>query len=227
MLPLSNSVGFLVRKSSTDGSGLLVSEVKGEVCERRVRFKPCIAITKVRTLGLLVELPEVLPLLLVDDGENSGDGFADGVAEVSQHIHFVDSHHKRFHHPAFPPTVPPLKSHNQHPGTPVRIFTTSRQTCPPVAISTTFQTSFSQNHKTTNTLLKSKLKPANAHLGQLARTTTRNLLYPQRRQFRLELFKLFEKVGLAPKDTRPSAVSHPLLKVMTRRTWTGARRLGF
>lgn len=33
-----------------------------------------------RTLGLLVELPEVLPLLLVDDSEDSGNGLADSVA---------------------------------------------------------------------------------------------------------------------------------------------------
>ena len=38
----------------------------------------------VRTLGLAVELPEVLPLLLVDDGEDSGDGLSDRVAR-SQH----------------------------------------------------------------------------------------------------------------------------------------------
>ena len=32
------------------------------------------------TLGLFVELSEVLPLFLVDDGEDSSDGFADSVA---------------------------------------------------------------------------------------------------------------------------------------------------
>ena len=35
------------------------------------------------TLGLLVEVSEVLPLLLVDDGEDTGDRLADSVA--SQH----------------------------------------------------------------------------------------------------------------------------------------------
>lgn len=33
-----------------------------------------------RTLGLLVELPKVLPLLLVDDSEDSGNRLADSVA---------------------------------------------------------------------------------------------------------------------------------------------------
>jgi hypothetical protein len=32
------------------------------------------------TLGLLVEVSEVLPLLLVDDGEDSGNGLSDSVA---------------------------------------------------------------------------------------------------------------------------------------------------
>ena len=38
---------------------------------------------KVLTLGLLVEIPEVLPLLLVDDGQNSSDGLSDTVAVLS------------------------------------------------------------------------------------------------------------------------------------------------
>lgn len=35
------------------------------------------------TLGLLVEVSEVLPLLLVDDGEDSGNGLSDSVAVLS------------------------------------------------------------------------------------------------------------------------------------------------
>ncbi len=33
-----------------------------------------------RTFGFLVEFTQVLPLLLVDDGEDTGDGFSDSVA---------------------------------------------------------------------------------------------------------------------------------------------------
>lgn len=58
VLLLGDSRSLLGSQSSSDGTGLLVSEVKGEV------------------LGLLVELPEVLPLLLVDDSEDSGNGLA-------------------------------------------------------------------------------------------------------------------------------------------------------
>ena len=47
----------------SDRSGLLVSEVKGHV------------------LGVLVELPEVVSLLLVDDGEDSGDRLSNSVAK--------------------------------------------------------------------------------------------------------------------------------------------------
>lgn len=61
VLLLGDSRSLLGSQSSSDGTGLLVSEVKGEV------------------LGLLVELPEVLPLLLVDDSEDSGNGLADSV----------------------------------------------------------------------------------------------------------------------------------------------------
>lgn len=61
VLLLGDSRSLLGGQSSSDSTGLLVSEVKGEV------------------LGLLVELPEVLPLLLVDDSEDSGNGLADSV----------------------------------------------------------------------------------------------------------------------------------------------------
>lgn len=49
------------------------------VCDRRYKL----------TLGLLVEIPEVLPLLLVDDGQDSGNGLSDSVAvDVS----WMDNH---------------------------------------------------------------------------------------------------------------------------------------
>jgi len=53
---------LLLGKAATDGTSLLVAEVEGEV------------------LRLLVELAEVLALLLVDDGKNTGDRLADSVA---------------------------------------------------------------------------------------------------------------------------------------------------
>lgn len=62
MLLLGDGVRLLVGQSSPDSPGLLVSEVEGEV------------------FRLLVELSEVLSLLLVDDGEDSGDGLSDAVA---------------------------------------------------------------------------------------------------------------------------------------------------
>lgn len=63
MLLLGDGVRLLVGQSSPDSPGLLVSEVEGEV------------------FRLLVELSEVLSLLLVDDGEDSGDRLSDAVAE--------------------------------------------------------------------------------------------------------------------------------------------------
>jgi hypothetical protein len=63
VLLLGDGVRLLVGQSSPDSPGLLVSEVEGEV------------------FRLLVELSEVLSLLLVDDGEDSGDGLSDAVAE--------------------------------------------------------------------------------------------------------------------------------------------------
>ena len=54
---------------STDSTSLLYAEVKGSI------------------FLLLVELPEVLSLLLVDNSQNPGDGLADGVAvRVSEFI---------------------------------------------------------------------------------------------------------------------------------------------
>ena len=41
------------------------------------------------TLGLLVEIPKVLPLLLVDDGQNSSDRLSDTVAILSVHTLLV------------------------------------------------------------------------------------------------------------------------------------------
>ena len=54
--------GTHLSEASADGTGLLGSEVKGEV------------------LLALVELAEVLPLLLVHDGQHTRDRLADGVA---------------------------------------------------------------------------------------------------------------------------------------------------
>ena len=65
--PVSQFIGLPRRsctnksKASTDGTGLLWSEVKGGV------------------LLLLVEVTDCLPLLLVGDGKNPGNGLADGV----------------------------------------------------------------------------------------------------------------------------------------------------
>ena len=54
---------LLLGETATDGASLLVTEVEGNV------------------LRLLVELAEVLALLLVDDGKDTGDRLADSVAE--------------------------------------------------------------------------------------------------------------------------------------------------
>lgn len=54
---------LLLGETATDGASLLVTEVEGNV------------------LRLLVELAEVLALLLVDDGQDTGDRLADSVAE--------------------------------------------------------------------------------------------------------------------------------------------------
>lgn len=80
VLLLGDSRSLLGSQSSSDGTGLLVSEVKGEVCRIKVRRCKVERMDDRRTLGLLVELPEVLPLLLVDDSEDSGNGLADSVA---------------------------------------------------------------------------------------------------------------------------------------------------
>ena len=53
--------GTHLSEASADGTGLLWSEVKGGV------------------LLLLVEVTDGLPLLLVGDGKNPGNGLADGV----------------------------------------------------------------------------------------------------------------------------------------------------
>jgi hypothetical protein len=45
-----------------------------------------------RTLGVLVELAEVLALLLVDDGEDTGDRLADGVAKWTLAMEWDDSY---------------------------------------------------------------------------------------------------------------------------------------
>ena len=63
VLLLGDKVGLVLGQSSSDSPGLLVSEVEGKV------------------LGVLalVQLPDVLPLLLVDDGQDSGDRLSDTV----------------------------------------------------------------------------------------------------------------------------------------------------
>lgn len=53
---------LLLGKTATDGASLLVTEVEGHV------------------LRLLVELAEVLALLGVDNGQDTGDRLADSVA---------------------------------------------------------------------------------------------------------------------------------------------------
>jgi hypothetical protein len=58
----SGSRSLLGGQAAADGTSLLVAEVEGKV------------------LRLLVELAEVLALLLVDDGEDTGDRLADSVA---------------------------------------------------------------------------------------------------------------------------------------------------
>lgn len=60
-----DSRSLLGGETATDGAGLLVTEVLGDV------------------LRLLVELAEVLALLLVDNGKNAGDRLADSVARDS------------------------------------------------------------------------------------------------------------------------------------------------
>lgn len=80
VLLLGDSRRLLGGQSSSDSTGLLVSEVKGEVWKTKVRRVKVKRKNDGRTLGLLVELPKVLPLLLVDDSEDSGNRLADSVA---------------------------------------------------------------------------------------------------------------------------------------------------
>lgn len=80
VLLLSDSRRLLSGQSSSDSTGLLVSEVKGEVWKTKVRRVTVKRKIDGHTLGLLVELPKVLPLLLVDDSEDSGNRLADSVA---------------------------------------------------------------------------------------------------------------------------------------------------
>lgn len=59
---LEDPRGILLRKAAADGTGLLRPQVEGQV------------------LLVLVEQTELLPLLQVDDGEDTGDRLADVVA---------------------------------------------------------------------------------------------------------------------------------------------------
>lgn len=61
VLLLGDEVGLVLGQPTSDSSGLLVSKVKGNV------------------LGVLrlVQVPDVLPLLLVDDGQDTGDRLSD------------------------------------------------------------------------------------------------------------------------------------------------------
>jgi hypothetical protein len=56
-----------------------------------ISFFPIIKQRIKLTLGLLVEVSEVLPLLLVDDGEDSGNGLSDSVARLSVLISQIGS----------------------------------------------------------------------------------------------------------------------------------------
>jgi hypothetical protein len=89
VLLLGDEVGLVLGEPSSDGPGLLVTEVEGKVCRAqeswsarsvpRLNQKIC---GTGHTLGVLalVQFPNVLPLLLVDDGQDSGDGLSDTVA---------------------------------------------------------------------------------------------------------------------------------------------------
>lgn len=79
MLLLRDGRLLLEGESSSDSSGLLVSEVKGSVWMSGIyRMKDGVGLA----FRLLVELSEVLSLLLVDDGEDSSNRFSDGRAGI-------------------------------------------------------------------------------------------------------------------------------------------------
>jgi len=61
-LLLRHSAGVFLAQPSSDGPGLLRSEVEREV------------------LLLLVEQPELVALVGIDDGQDAGDGFAEVVS---------------------------------------------------------------------------------------------------------------------------------------------------
>lgn len=73
-----------------------------------------------------------------------------------------------------------------------------------------------------------KSKTQYPHLGQLASRATGDLLHPQRGKLSLELGKLLQKVLLAPITKVPPSVPLFVMLMLSRskRTWTGARRLG-
>jgi hypothetical protein len=90
VLLLSDQRSLVLGQCTSDSSSLLVSQVEGKVCIPYIHpsavvssWSTFIATRKpTRTLGvlLLVHFPDILPLLLVDDGQDSGNGLSGGVA---------------------------------------------------------------------------------------------------------------------------------------------------
>jgi hypothetical protein len=66
LLLLGDSAGILLAQSSADGAGLFRSQIEREI------------------LLLLVEEPQLVALVGVDDGQSAGDGFAEIVSRYSR-----------------------------------------------------------------------------------------------------------------------------------------------
>jgi hypothetical protein len=89
VLLLSDQRSLVLGQCTSDSSSLLVSQVEGKVCIPYPSVSHRFFLVHIyrnkrsqRTLGvlLLVHFPDILPLLLVDDGQDSGNGLSGGVA---------------------------------------------------------------------------------------------------------------------------------------------------
>jgi hypothetical protein len=149
------------------------------------------------TLGLLVEVSEVLPLLLVDDGEDSGNGLSDSVAGCQLPLSSFSSWvHSAL--PSFPLGLDLLHSVDKHISQ-FLAHTIRRPAHLPVQSSPFFL-----HHRSFRRILAQlvfvdrSLSLAHLHLGQLGSGATSDLLNPQRSELSLELVELSHEVLLVP-----------------------------